>query len=70
VKVRKDFLDRLFIPLEKDDFLKYLKLLTYPKTLLNFLSERQNVLESERSRLSHLMDIERTNILEQIKEFK
>ena len=55
-KIRKDFIDNLFIDLEEPDFLRYLDLLTYPKKLLKFLDKRRSELESERSRLSKMMD--------------
>lgn len=55
-KIRKDFIDDLFIALEETDFLKYLNLLTYPKNLLKFLEKRRNELENRRSTLSKMMD--------------
>lgn len=55
-KIRKDFIDDLFITLEETDFLKYLNLLTYPKNLLKFLEKRRNELENRRSTLSKMMD--------------
>jgi hypothetical protein len=36
--------------------MNYLQLLTYPKNLLKFLDNRRDELESERSRLSKMMD--------------
>ena len=61
-KDRKQFIDDLFIPLDETDFTKYLDLLTYPKNLLKFLENRRNELESERSRLSKMMDMDITEI--------
>lgn len=62
-KQRKDFLDDLFIDLEEEDFSNYLRLLVYPRNLEKLLDKRRAELESERSRLSKMMnqDIEEVN---------
>ena len=57
-KIRKEFIDDLYVPLSHEDFLKYLNLLTYPKNLLIFLEKRRAELENERSRLSKMMEID------------
>jgi len=57
-KIRKEFIDDLYVPLSHEDFLKYLNLLTYPKNLLMFLEKRRAELENERSRLSKMMEID------------
>ena len=59
VKMRKDFLDRLYIPLDPSDFDSYLRLLTFPSFLLAFLKKRRTELENQRSRLSNMMNSDR-----------
>lgn len=61
-KTRKEFIDELYIKLEETDFLRYLNMLTYPKNLLKFLEKRRTELESERTRLSKMMDQDRKKI--------
>lgn len=65
-KIRKNFIDDLFINLSIEDFKKYLDLLTYPKSLLKFLENRRNELEASTAKLRKMMDDEIREINETI----
>lgn len=65
-KLRKDFLDDLFIDLSEEDFTDYLNLLVYPRNLNKLLDQRRTELENERSRLSKMMNQDIAEISETI----
>ena len=70
LKVRKNFIDELFLKLENSDYERYLHLFYFPSKLRILLIKRKFSLESEREFLSGQMQEEKDRVLKAIISYR